>query len=112
MKKLEKEKVKWEKGKFAVKSIVAEIDARVVENGSVGGIHFLFSSSFFNGSISVILIYFLFNELCWCNAGHLLTRLAEKGLSFRITSNPIEKSILWKMNVPDNIAQVVMVPSI
>ncbi|KAH7675099.1 crossover junction endonuclease EME1 protein [Dioscorea alata] len=40
--------------------------------------------------------------------GHLLTRLAEKGLSFRITSNPIEKSILWKMNVPDNIAQLAM----
>ncbi|KAJ0966451.1 hypothetical protein J5N97_027589 [Dioscorea zingiberensis] len=76
LKKLEKEKRKWENGKFALKSIIAEIDARVVENGSLGG--------------------------------HLLTRLAEKGLSFRITSNPIEKSILWKMNVPDNIAQLSM----
>lgn len=36
-KKLDKEKQKWEKGKFALKSIVAEIDAKVVENGSVGG---------------------------------------------------------------------------
>jgi len=40
-KKLEKEKQKWEKGKFAIKSIVAEIDAKVVENGSVGGIQFV-----------------------------------------------------------------------
>ncbi|XP_020241384.1 crossover junction endonuclease EME1B isoform X2 [Asparagus officinalis] len=78
-KKLEKEKQKWEKGKLAVKSIVAEIDAKVVENGSVGG--------------------------------HLLTRLAEKGLSFRITSNPIERSILWQMSVPDQIAQISSVRS-
>lgn len=40
--------------------------------------------------------------------GHLLTRFAEKGLSFRITSNPIERSILWKMNVPDELSQVRM----
>ncbi|XP_073004408.1 crossover junction endonuclease EME1B isoform X2 [Typha latifolia] len=37
--------------------------------------------------------------------GHLLTRFAEKGLSFRITSNPIEGSILWRIIVPDHIAQ-------
>ena len=37
LKKLEKEKQKWEKGKFALKSIVAEIDAKVVESGSIGG---------------------------------------------------------------------------
>jgi hypothetical protein len=37
MKKLQKEKQKWEKGKFALKSIVAEIDAKAVELGSVGG---------------------------------------------------------------------------
>ncbi|KAK1293075.1 Crossover junction endonuclease EME1B [Acorus calamus] len=74
MKKLLKEKQKWEKGKFALKSIVAEIDARVVENGSVGG--------------------------------YLLSRFAEKGISFRITSNPFERSILWKMIVPDDISQI------
>lgn len=51
LKKVEKEKKKWENGKFALKSIVAEIDAKVVELGSVGGISyfnilfFLFSSS-------------------------------------------------------------------
>ena len=37
MKKLQKEKQKWEKGKLANKSIVAEIDCKVVEMGSVGG---------------------------------------------------------------------------
>lgn len=37
MKKMQKEKQKWEKGKLALKSIVAEIDAKVVELGSVGG---------------------------------------------------------------------------
>jgi hypothetical protein len=38
--------------------------------------------------------------------GHLLTRFAEKGLTYRITSNPIEKSIVWTMTVPENISQV------
>lgn len=77
--KLEKETQNWEKGKFAVKSIVAVIDAKIVENGSIGG--------------------------------HLLTRFAEKGLSYRITSNPVEKSILWQMRMPDQIAQVSNVAS-
>lgn len=37
VKRLQKERQKWEKGKFALKSIVAEIDAKVVELGSIGG---------------------------------------------------------------------------
>lgn len=37
LKKMEKEKKKWENGKFAIQSIVAEIDAKVIEIGSVGG---------------------------------------------------------------------------
>ncbi|KAL5753876.1 hypothetical protein ACOSP7_022096 [Xanthoceras sorbifolium] len=74
LKKIEKEKQKWEKGKFAQKSIVAEIDAKVVELGSVGG--------------------------------HLLTRFADKGLTYRITSNPIERSIVWTMTVPEHIAKL------
>ncbi|XP_043697643.1 crossover junction endonuclease EME1B-like [Telopea speciosissima] len=74
LKKLEKEKQKWENGKFALKSIVAEIDAKVVELGSIGG--------------------------------HLLTRFSEKGLTFRITSNPIERSIVWRMAVPEPISQL------
>ncbi|GAB2282969.1 hypothetical protein Dimus_017502 [Dionaea muscipula] len=37
LKKLEKEMQKWEKGKFAVNSIVAQIDKKVVEMGSIGG---------------------------------------------------------------------------
>ncbi|KAJ4966329.1 hypothetical protein NE237_018178 [Protea cynaroides] len=74
MKKLEHEQKKWEKGKFALKSIVAEIDAKVVELGSIGG--------------------------------HLLTRFSEKGLTFRVTSNPIERSIVWRMAVPEQISQL------
>ncbi|GMJ08661.1 essential meiotic endonuclease 1B [Hibiscus trionum] len=72
-KKLQKERQKWEKGKFALKSIVAEIDTKVVE-GSLGG--------------------------------HLLSRFADKGLAYRITSNPIEKSIAWTMTVPEHISQL------
>ncbi|KAF7840051.1 crossover junction endonuclease EME1B [Senna tora] len=37
--------------------------------------------------------------------GHLLTRFAEKGLTYHITSNPIERSILWSMKVPEHISQ-------
>ncbi|MCE2055505.1 hypothetical protein HAX54_042775 [Datura stramonium] len=73
-KKLEKEKQKWEKGKFAHKSIVAQIDTKVVELGSVGG--------------------------------QLLTRLAEKGLSYQVKSNPMEKSIVWSMSVPEELAKI------
>lgn len=43
------------------------------------------------------------------HVGHLLTRFAEKGFSYRITKNPIEGSIFWKMDVPDEVAQVVCV---
>ncbi|KAM5577562.1 crossover junction endonuclease EME1B-like [Rosa sericea] len=74
MKKLQKEKLRWEKGKFALKSIVAEIDSKVIESGSVGG--------------------------------SLLTRFAERGLTYRITSNPIERSIVWTMTVPEHISQL------
>nr|XP_018626487.1 crossover junction endonuclease EME1B-like isoform X2 [Nicotiana tomentosiformis] len=38
--------------------------------------------------------------------GHLLSRLAEKGLSFRVSSNPIEKSIVWSMSVPEEISKI------
>lgn len=38
LKKLEKEKKKWESGKLATKCIVAEIDSSVIESGSVGGV--------------------------------------------------------------------------
>ncbi|KAK7318505.1 hypothetical protein RJT34_03207 [Clitoria ternatea] len=37
--------------------------------------------------------------------GHLLTRFAEKGLTYHITSNPIAGSILWSMKVPEHILQ-------
>ncbi|KAK9949885.1 hypothetical protein M0R45_005395 [Rubus argutus] len=74
MKKLQKEKQRWEKGKLALKSIVAEVDSKVVEIGSVGGI--------------------------------LLTKFAERGVTYRITSNPIERSIVWTMTVPEHISQL------
>ncbi|KAK6924183.1 ERCC4 domain [Dillenia turbinata] len=74
MKKLQREKKKWEKGKYALKSIVAEIDTKVVERGSIGG--------------------------------HLLTNFAEKGLTYRITRNPVQSSIVWSMSVPDDISEL------
>ncbi|KAF0890737.1 hypothetical protein E2562_004232, partial [Oryza meyeriana var. granulata] len=73
LKKLDREKKKWESGKFATKCIVTEIDSSVIESGSVGG--------------------------------HLVQRFAEKGLSYRVTSNSIRGSILWKMKIPDEFAQ-------
>lgn len=41
--------------------------------------------------------------------GNLLTRFAEKGLAYRITSNPIERSIIWTMNFPEHVSQVIVV---
>ncbi|XP_074378876.1 crossover junction endonuclease EME1-like isoform X2 [Apium graveolens] len=38
--------------------------------------------------------------------GSLLSRFSEKGIAYRITSNPIERSIVWMMNVPDEISQL------
>ncbi|KAK4430645.1 Crossover junction endonuclease EME1B [Sesamum alatum] len=78
MKNYKKEMQKWEKGKYALKSIVAEIDKKVVELGSVGG--------------------------------HLLTRFAEKGLTYRITTNPMEKTIVWSMVIPEEISVIASEP--
>ncbi|KAL0424456.1 UNVERIFIED_CONTAM: Crossover junction endonuclease EME1B [Sesamum radiatum] len=78
MKKYKKEMQKWEKGKYALKSIVAEIDKKVVELGSIGG--------------------------------HLLTRFAEKGLTYHITSNPMERTIVWTMVVPEEISVIASEP--
>ncbi|KZV19228.1 hypothetical protein F511_38031 [Dorcoceras hygrometricum] len=74
LKKRQKEMRKWEKGKYALKSIVAEIDRKVIELGSIGG--------------------------------QLLTRFSEKGLSYRVTSNPIERSIVWTMVAPEEISTI------
>ncbi|XP_044469217.1 crossover junction endonuclease EME1B-like isoform X2 [Mangifera indica] len=38
--------------------------------------------------------------------GHLLSRFAEKGFTYRIASNPIERSIVWSMTVPEHISQL------
>ncbi|VVB02865.1 unnamed protein product [Arabis nemorensis] len=38
--------------------------------------------------------------------GCLISRLAEKGIKYRIISNPIERSIVWTMSNPQDIAQV------
>ena len=101
VKKFEQEMKKWEKGKFALKSIVAEVDTRVIENGSIGGLHWMLINLVFS-------LKFLCHYLLLSNIGHLLSRFAEKGISFRITSNQIEGSILWKLNVPDELSQVSM----
>lgn len=31
--------------------------------------------------------------------------MSEKGFSYKLTNNPIKGSILWKMKVPDDVAQ-------
>lgn len=101
MKKMQKEKQKWEKGKLALKSIVAEIDAKVVELGSIGGESSNFCSLAFPKISNATR-----KQIHCLTIGHLLTRFAEKGITFRIKSNPIERSILWTMNVPEHISAV------
>ncbi|KAL6502644.1 hypothetical protein OROHE_024297 [Orobanche hederae] len=90
LRKSKKEMQKWEKGKYAVKSIVAEIDKKVVELGSIG--------------VPQLVSVFL-------SLGYLLTRFAEKGLSYRITSNPVERSIVWNMVVPNEVSTCVVYSS-
>ncbi|KAH0912854.1 hypothetical protein HID58_036175 [Brassica napus] len=36
--------------------------------------------------------------------GLLLSRFSEKGISFRVAPNPIERSIVWTMTIPEDIA--------
>ncbi|CAH2061542.1 unnamed protein product [Thlaspi arvense] len=36
--------------------------------------------------------------------GLLLSRFSEKGITFRVASNPIERSIVWTMTIPEDIA--------
>ncbi|KAF5199856.1 Crossover junction endonuclease eme1b [Thalictrum thalictroides] len=38
--------------------------------------------------------------------GHLISKLAEKGISYSITSNPIERSILWKLCLPEQDSEL------
>ncbi|KAL6651515.1 hypothetical protein ACP70R_010440 [Stipagrostis hirtigluma subsp. patula] len=38
--------------------------------------------------------------------GQLVSSFAEKGLSYRVTANSTEGSILWKLNIPDDIADM------
>lgn len=56
----------WEKGKFALKSIVADIDAKVVELGSVGGLLFenftALSLSEICFSFSILWLLFTWNR--------------------------------------------------
>ncbi|XP_011090570.1 crossover junction endonuclease EME1B-like isoform X2 [Sesamum indicum] len=68
MKKYKTEMQKWEMAKYTRKSIVGEIDKKVVELGSIGG--------------------------------HLVTRFAEKGVTYCTTSNPMERTIVWTKVVP------------
>lgn len=56
-KKLEKERQKWEKGKFALKSMMAEIDAKIIENGSVGGMPILSDACTWSCHFCIITIF-------------------------------------------------------
>lgn len=56
MKKLQKEKQKWEKGKLALKSIVAQIDTKVIELGSIGGmVYFLSYLNYYFSNLGFVL---------------------------------------------------------
>jgi hypothetical protein len=48
-------------------------------------------------------------EIGYYWTGPLLSSLAEKDLKYNVTKNPFDigRSILWKMEVPDDIAQEV-----
>ncbi|XP_010472178.1 PREDICTED: crossover junction endonuclease EME1A-like isoform X3 [Camelina sativa] len=37
--------------------------------------------------------------------GRLVSGLQEKGITYRVTSNPIERSIVWEITLPEDIAQ-------
>lgn len=65
MKKVQKEKEKWEKGKFALKSIVAEIDKRVVEVGSIGGMQILFIDFFLFYLFLLVLQMICSHKFMW-----------------------------------------------
>ena len=64
-------------------------------------------SALISAHLSFLKISNTIREQIHClTIGHLLTRFAEKGITFRIKSNPIERSILWTMNVPEHISAV------
>lgn len=88
MKKIQKEKQKWEKGKFALKSIVAEIDSKVVELGSVGGV---VSFLFFSWSTSRLYV------------SHFRLYLVAENL-FKLYCRKFAYKVCWKgANIPYNI---------
>lgn len=52
---------KWEKGKYALKSIVAEIDTKVIELGAIGGrIYVLFPNNNLLERLHFHLLIFLY----------------------------------------------------
>ena len=53
--KMEKEKGKWEKGKFALQNITAFVDTQILEGGLVGG---NFRISFLSVLLLICLIFF------------------------------------------------------
>ena len=52
---MEKEKGKWEKGKFALQNITAFVDTQILEGGLVGG---NFRISFLSVLLLICLIFF------------------------------------------------------
>ena len=55
MKKYKKEMQKWKLGKYTLKSIVGEIDKKVVELGSIGGRIFRYLCFFLSSSLKIVL---------------------------------------------------------
>lgn len=105
-KKLEKEKQKWAKDK-ALKSVVALIDNKLVEE-SVGGkdfLHSMYHSSTYTSRLSSSSLKYG-DSVPSIYKGRLISGLQEKGITYRVTSNPIERSIVWTMTLPEHIAQV------
>ena len=65
-------------------------------------------------------VFFLWNPLIALKApklflrfrslGHLVTRFAEKGVTYCTTSNPMERTIVWTTVVPEESYVVIVLP--
>ena len=99
-------------GKYTLKSIVGEIDKKVVELGSIGGRIFRYLCFFLSSSFGNPLTAFKAPKLVFRfrSLGHLVTRFAEKGVTYCTTSNPMERTIVWTTVVPKETYVVIDLP--
>ncbi|XP_019083464.1 PREDICTED: crossover junction endonuclease EME1A-like [Camelina sativa] len=56
-------------------------------------------------SIVALIDNKLIEESFGVDTGRLVSGLQEKGITYRVTSNPIERSIVWEITLPEDIAQ-------